>query len=85
MKTLKEVGEQMPNVPRSCIYKKTMGPCKDCPDRYVGCHSKCDKYIKWKEQEQLRKLATSELYKTQREAEDYEVRERLKNIKRRRR
>lgn len=20
--------------------------CKDCPDRYPGCHSKCDKYIK---------------------------------------
>lgn len=19
-------------------------PCKDCPDRYPGCHSKCDKY-----------------------------------------
>lgn len=19
-------------------------PCKDCPDRYLGCHSKCDKY-----------------------------------------
>lgn len=20
-------------------------PCKDCPDRYVGCHSTCEKYI----------------------------------------
>ena len=19
-------------------------PCKDCPDRYVGCHSSCSKY-----------------------------------------
>lgn len=19
-------------------------PCKDCPDRYVGCHSQCEKY-----------------------------------------
>ena len=19
-------------------------PCKDCPDRYPGCHSKCEKY-----------------------------------------
>lgn len=25
-------------------------PCKDCPDRYVGCHSKCDKYLEFKEQ-----------------------------------
>lgn len=19
-------------------------PCKDCPDRKIGCHSECDKY-----------------------------------------
>lgn len=23
-------------------------PCKDCPDRKVGCHSVCEKYIEWK-------------------------------------
>lgn len=27
-------------------------PCKengiDCPDRYVGCHSDCNKYKEWK-------------------------------------
>lgn len=22
-------------------------PCKDCPRREVGCHSKCDDYIKF--------------------------------------
>ena len=21
-----------------------MSPCKDCPDRFVGCHSKCERY-----------------------------------------
>lgn len=25
------------------------GPCKDCPDRVVGCHSKCEKYKKFVE------------------------------------
>lgn len=20
-------------------------PCRDCPDRAVGCHSKCEKYL----------------------------------------
>lgn len=20
-------------------------PCKDCPDRYPGCHSKCERYL----------------------------------------
>lgn len=25
-------------------------PCKDCPDRHIGCHAKCEKYIKFKEE-----------------------------------
>lgn len=25
-------------------------PCKDCPDRVVGCHSKCEKYISFRKQ-----------------------------------
>ena len=25
-----------------------MSPCKDCPDRYIGCHSSCNKYISYK-------------------------------------
>lgn len=24
-------------------------PCKNCSERYVGCHSKCLKYIDWKQ------------------------------------
>lgn len=23
-------------------------PCKDCPNREIGCHSKCEKYIQFK-------------------------------------
>ena len=23
-------------------------PCKDCSERYPGCHNKCDKYKEWK-------------------------------------
>ena len=23
-------------------------PCKNCPDRYIGCHSSCNKYISYK-------------------------------------
>lgn len=25
-------------------------PCKVCKDRIVGCHSKCEKYLKFKEE-----------------------------------
>ena len=23
-------------------------PCKDCPDRHLGCHGTCEKYQKYK-------------------------------------
>lgn len=25
-------------------------PCKNCPDRYLGCHSNCDKYKQFKKE-----------------------------------
>lgn len=24
-------------------------PCLNCPDRYVGCQGKCEKYLSWKQ------------------------------------
>ena len=26
------------------VHRSLSSPCKDCPDREVGCHSKCSKY-----------------------------------------
>ena len=26
------------------------GPCKDCEERFIGCHSVCDHYINWKKE-----------------------------------
>lgn len=34
---------------------RTQTPCKDCKERALGCHSKCEKYAKFKES--LAKLA----------------------------
>ena len=28
---------------------KLQSPCKDCQDRFVGCHSSCVKYIDYKQ------------------------------------
>ncbi len=25
-------------------------PCKDCPDRAMGCHDRCKKYLNYKKQ-----------------------------------
>lgn len=30
-------------------------PCKDCEERYVGCHSKCVAYLEWKKEHDLYK------------------------------
>ena len=27
--------------------KKTKSPCLNCPDRQLGCHSRCEKYIEF--------------------------------------
>ena len=41
-------------------------PCKDCPDRHIGCHSDCDKYINYrKELEQLKEQQYKENLKPQ--------------------
>ncbi len=29
------------------IYRN--GPCKDCEERYSGCHSECKRYLEWTE------------------------------------
>ncbi len=29
--------------------------CKDCNDRFVGCHSECSKYLKAKEEHKVQK------------------------------
>lgn len=30
------------------IKKNLLAPCKNCPDRYVGCHSQCESYKKFR-------------------------------------
>ena len=51
--------------------------CKDCTDRYVGCHSNCEKYLSEKaEYERLR-----DLIKERRDAQlyDYYTEKRRRN------
>ena len=28
-------------------------PCKDCPDRFVGCHGVCEKYLRFNEERKM--------------------------------
>lgn len=44
----------------------TKFPCKDCKDRAVGCHSKCEKYLTaWEEHQNFMRE-----YKAKRESEE---------------
>jgi len=28
----------------------SLPPCKECPDRFPGCHSQCPKYLAWRKE-----------------------------------
>lgn len=32
---------------------KVKAPCKDCKDRFSGCHSECDKYLEFRHNRDL--------------------------------
>lgn len=41
-----------------------VGVCKDCEDRYVGCHGECEKYIEFTlQQRQEKEKAWKERHK----------------------
>lgn len=61
-------------------------PCdKDCKDRNIGCHSKCDEYIEWQRESQERKAAIKKLKKSIADVETYVITQKQKNMKARRR
>jgi hypothetical protein len=61
-----------------------MAPCKDCPDRFVGCHSTCEKYIQYKKEGREEWLKHRDDYIRQREIEEYTIMAKQKSKRRRR-
>lgn len=60
-------------------------PCKDCPDRQVGCHSTCEKYIEFKkeaDEQRQERIARSEINQFVRESNERRYK-RFRNHKRR--
>lgn len=58
-------------VHRAFITPKVEPPCMDCPDRVVGCHSKCDKYKEYSQTLRKNQTEITEKYKSSRMAENY--------------
>ena len=71
----------MARVPEFARHRRTIPPCKGCEKRRVGCHSVCDGYKGWQEQELKRKEEAYTLYNGRREADDYEIKRTVQCIK----
>ena len=41
----------MQSVPLSIYHHRTEVPCLNCPDRFIGCHSTCEKYKEWSKED----------------------------------
>lgn len=75
------------NVPRMCFKstERKSSPCMDCGDRTVGCHGTCEKYKAYNEQNKADYQKRITAYAGEYLAESYEVKSKLRTIKRRRR
>ena len=41
----------------------TICPCKDCSERYQGCHGKCSRYTEWRsEYDKMKAQLAAEIY-----------------------
>jgi hypothetical protein len=72
----------MPYTPRTMYYHKEMPPCKDCQDRQMGCHSKCERFAKWKEQTNDSRTQATNHYKADRDCDGYEGNKKIRLAKR---
>lgn len=62
-----------------------IAPCKDCPDRVVGCHSTCERYKDYREEkdrelEQKRMGALGRPLMSKQKAINWQTSQRLKDV-----
>ena len=57
-------------------------PCQDCKDRYLGCHSNCQKYLEAKAEHSKEKESVTQIKEDERRFDSYEI-ERRSKIKKR--
>ena len=66
---------------------KELIPCynngKDCEDRELWCHTKCEKWAAYQKEKMRRRKEITEKHSKEKLVEDYLVKEKIKNIKKR--
>ena len=58
---------------------KKISPCYDCPDRALGCHSGCKRYIKWREEWTLMTKTINKAKNQTKTVDDYIFGAKVKN------
>ncbi len=61
------------------VYPNLKTPCMDCTDRHIACHSECDKYKEFKENNEQIKKDIRQKADIQNRLDDYE-KQRAKRI-----
>lgn len=72
----------MPYAPRSGVLKSIRYPCYGCRARHLNCHSECEKYLSVKKERLAMKAKIKKENMKHVFIEDYEIKEKLKNMRR---
>ena len=59
-------------------------PCKDCTSRSVGCHSVCEKYLKFKREHDREREEAYETKQNVKIIDDYQIKSKENTIRRQR-
>ena len=55
-------------------------PCLNCPDRYLGCHDTCQKYLTYRKEQDIVNTKRSKERRFEKEMDDYEKRRRRRKL-----
>ncbi len=68
----------MKTTPTPPYTPRPVAPCYQCPDRHVGCHSKCERYKAYAAEVSADREKAAAAYRGQALAESWEIRQQLK-------
>lgn len=55
-------------------------PCLNCPNRYLGCHDTCQKYLTYRKEQDIVNTKRSKERRFEKEMDDYEKRRRRRKL-----
>jgi hypothetical protein len=71
----------MDSVPVSIYHHRTVAPCRDCSDRFIGCHSTCKKYADWSNDDKTKSDEARRKHDAENMKKDYAIQGHIKRKK----